>query len=109
MSVSDEAVPQCQALCAIKRAIARHGTTVKSAAWPCAAPFPMLPYGVQLLGPWKGTEVQQVAKKHLKVLIRKCTRGWYWKVNNYYKDLHSMCQWSCNNVSGGTVLLVKTS
>jgi hypothetical protein len=34
---------------------------------PCAAPFPTLPYGDRLLKVLVGIEVQQVAKKYLKI------------------------------------------
>jgi hypothetical protein len=71
----------------------------------CAAPFLMLPYGSWLLEAWKEIEVQQVSE--CKILVAtKCTMDWYWKPHHNYKDFHSMCQWSCNSVSGGIIVLV---
>jgi hypothetical protein len=57
-----------------------------------------------------GIEVQQVAKKCLNVRFL-WSESVLWagikKLHHNYKDLHSMCHWSSNNVSSGITVLIQ--
>jgi hypothetical protein len=75
----------------------------------CASPFPMLPCGGQLLEMWKRTEVQQAAKKYMTVRFYWLRSVLWAGIENYTIIIHSMCHWSCNNVSSGIIVLVMIS